>query len=385
MSLRRTIVTLDTTTVNVTEFCALHGISTWLFYDLRRRFATGGYEAIEPRSRAPRTVANKTSAEIEDLIVAKRKELLDAGLDAGAESIEFHLRDVVGLPSPSTIWRRLKARGFITADPSKAPKPATQRFNATRTNESWQLDDTGWHLADDAEVKILNTIDDHSRVLVVSAAMPTCTGAATLAVLAVAATELGWPARFQSDNAPAFRDVLRPALAELGIASARSRPNHPQTNGKVERFHQTLKRWLAKQPPAHTLTELQVQLDIFRYLYNHQRAHRGIDRRIPATVWEQAPKDGPANHPLTDPTTVHTGPVTNGMLAIGRRYRISLGAKHNNQHALAIITGTACHVFIDARLIRQLTLDPNRRDQPLHNRPGRPTQTTTVRKDPRHP
>jgi transposase InsO family protein len=370
MSLRRTIVEIDVSSMKVTEFCAQHGVSTWFFYDLRRRFAAGGVDAIEPRSRKPHTVANKTPAGIEDLIVAKRKELVDAGFDAGAESIAFHLRDVVGLPSTSTIWRVLKARGFIVADPTKAPKPKPHRFNASRANESWQLDDTGWHLADGTEVKILNTLDDHSRLLVASAAMPTCTGAATLGVLAEAATTLGWPARFQSDNAPAFRDVLGAALAELGIASAHSRPHHPQTNGKIERFHQTLKRWLAKQHAAHTLAELQTQLDLFRHHYNHHRAHRGINRRIPATVWEHAPKDGPANQPLLDPTHIHTGTITNGMLTIG--------ATHNHQQALTVITGTACHVFIDAQLTRQLTLDPTRRDQPLHNRPGRPTQTTPL-------
>src|SRR3954469_2282624 len=120
MSLRRSIVELDPVGFNVTQFCAEHGVSTWFFWDLRRRFAEGGLEAIEPRSRAPHTVANKTPIEIEDAIVAKRKEPLDAGLDAGAESIAFYLRDLPGLPSVSTIWRRLKDRGFIVADPTKA-------------------------------------------------------------------------------------------------------------------------------------------------------------------------------------------------------------------------------------------------------------------------
>lgn len=372
MSLRRTIVEVDTSTVNVTEFCSVHGISTWFFYDLRRRFAAGGYEAIEPRPRAPHTVANKTPAHIEDLVVAARKELLDAGLDSGPESIAYHLRDVEGVPSPSTIWRRLKARGFITANPSKAPKPSSHRFNAARANQSWQLDDTTWTIADGTEVKILNVIDDHSRLLVASAAMIRCTGAATLAVLAAAASVLGWPTRFQSDNAKAFREVLRPALAKLGIASARSRPFHPQTNGKVERFHQTLKQWLAKQPPARTVEELQVQLDIFRHLYNHQRPHRGIDRRIPATVWEQAPKDGPAAHPLEAPTQTFHCIVDTGTVFAGTQYRISVGAKYNQQPALIVITGTACHVFIHGRLARQLTIDPTRKHQTLYARPGRP-------------
>ena len=113
-------------------------------------------------------------------------------------------------------------------------------------------------------MKILNVIDDHSRLLVASNAMMTCTGAATLAVIAAAAAVLGWPARFLSDNARAFRSVLADALRHVGVGAGHSRPYHPQTCGKVERFHQTLKRWLAKQPRAATIDELQAQLDLFR-------------------------------------------------------------------------------------------------------------------------
>ncbi len=141
MSVRRLIVEVSTEGLNVSRFCAEHGVSTWFFYDLRRRYRLYGDTVLEPRSRAPRVVANKTSVELEDLIVAKRKELLDAGLDEGAESIRWHLRHVAGVPSPSTIYRILKARGFVVADPSKAPKRSRRRFNAERANECWQLDD----------------------------------------------------------------------------------------------------------------------------------------------------------------------------------------------------------------------------------------------------
>lgn len=242
-----------------------------------------------------------------------------------------------------------------------------------RANELWQLDDTGWVLADGTEIKIFNVIDDHSRLLVASTAMPVCTGAAALAALSVPAVSLGWPARFLSDNAKAFKHVLAEALAELGIAAGHSRPYHPQTNGKVERFHQTLKKWLAKQPAAVTLAELQTQLDCFRHLYNHHRPHRAIDRQFPADVWADAPKTGPADRPLGAPTTVYTSTVnTNGTLGAGRRYTISLGAAHRGQTALTVITGTACHVFIAGRLVRKLTIDPTRRVQPLYGRPGHP-------------
>jgi transposase InsO family protein len=375
MSLRRAIIEMDTSTVNVTEFCALNGVSTWFFYDLRRRHLVEGDVVLEPKSRAPHRVANKTPDEIEDQVVSVRKELDDAGLDSGPDSVQDWLvaRGLVKVPSSTTIWRILVNRGFITPDPSKAPKHTGRRFQAARANELWQLDDTAWELTDGTEVKIFNALDDRSRLLVASEAMLSCTGAAALAVMTAAAAVLGWPLRFLSDNASAFRHVLAEALAALGVDSTHSRPYHPQTNGKVERFHQTLKKWLAAQPRAGTLAELQAQLDAFRDFYNHHRPHRGIGRQRPAHVWANAPKAGPADRPLGAVTTVHQGTVTGGTVSARRRYKISLGAAHNGHQALTVITGTACHVFINGRLIRQLTLDTTRRNQPLHPRPGRPS------------
>jgi transposase InsO family protein len=386
MSIRRLIVEVDVDGLNVRQFCREHGVSTWFFYELRRRHAREGDAALELRSRAPRRVANRVSSGVEDLIVGIRKDLTDRGLDAGPASIWSSLRadsTVVTVPSESTIWRTLKARGLIVPEPRKAPKHAGKRFVAERANECWQTDDTGWWLADGTEVKILNVIDDHSRLLVASVAAFSVTGAWVLAVFAAAAAVLGWPARFLSDNAKAFRHVLADALAGLGVAATHSRARHPQTNGKVERFHQTLKRWLAKQPAADSLEELQAQLDRFRFVYNHQRPHRGIGRQRPADVWVNAPKTGPANRPLGTPSRIYTGVVHGGKLRLGSTWRISLGATHNHHHALAIVTGLNCHVFVHGRLARALTLNPDRIDQPLHPRSGRPT--LTVRDDPRHP
>ena len=178
-------------------------------------------------------------------MVLQRKQLEDHGLDFGPEEVAAALVGVVDSPpSPATVYRMLKARGLITAEPRKAPTRSHRRFNAARANESWQLDDMGWELADGTEVKILNIVDDHSRLLVGSTAMAVCTGAAALAAVAEAAATLGWPERFQSDNANTFRGVLANALRPLGVAAAHSRPSHPQTNGKVERFHQTAQKWL---------------------------------------------------------------------------------------------------------------------------------------------
>lgn len=378
MSLRRTIVDSDPKTFNVRRFCDDHGVSTWFFWDLRRRHRVEGDAVLEAKSRAPNSVANKTSPAVEDAIVAERKRLEEGGLDAGPATIAFHLGDLEGLPSEATIWRILKARGCIVDDPSKAPKASQRCFTAERANECWQLDDTGWELADGTEVRILDVLDDHSRTAVASVALPTCTGAAAFAVLTAAAAILGWPARFLSDNAKAFRNVLADALRPLGVAAGHSRPYHPQTCGKVERFHQTLKRWLNARPRAATIEELQAQLDLFRLIYNHHRPHRAIARRFPADVWADAPKSGPATQPIDTPTTVYDGTIHGGQITIGHRYRITVGARHTGQRALTVITGTTCNIFIDGHHIRRLTIDPTRRNQPLNPRP------TTVRKDPRH-
>lgn len=372
MSVRRLVVEVDLDGLNVSRFCAEHGISTWFFYDLRKRHGRG--ESIEPRSRAPHTVPNRTPERIEDRVVEKRKELTDNGLDNGPATIRWHLEQdgLEPVPSEATIWRILTDRGLIVPAPNKAPKHAGIRFVAARANESWQLDDTGWALADGTAVKILNVIDDHSRLLVASVATRTVTGASALAVLADAAVTLGWPARFQSDNAAMFRFVLADALAELGIAARHSRPGHPQCNGKVERLHQTVQRWLGKQPAAATIPELQIQLDVFRWIYNHERPHRSLNRQRPADVWTAAPKSGPANRPLGATSRLYNGIVHGGYLRLGDRYRISVGTKYHRQPAIAIVTGLNCHVFVNAKLARALTLNPDRVDQPLYDRPGRP-------------
>lgn len=382
MSVRRVIVEVDPATMNVTEFCRLHGVSTWFFWDLRRRHAVEGDVVLVPKSRAPLHPAGRTPIEVEDAIVAKRKELDDTGLDSGPASIAFHLRELPRVPSEATIWRILTARGLIVAQPAKAPKHRGRSWTASRANECWALDDTGWLLADGTPVKILNVLDDHSRYCVVSTAMlHSCTGAAALAALAAAAVFLGWPARFWSDNARAFKSVLAAALAPLGVAASHPRPYHPQGNGKIERFHQTVQKWLTRQPAAATVAELQAQLDRFRHVYNTQRPHRALGRRFPADVWINAPKTGPAVRPLGTATAVYDTVVHGGHCFAGR-YTISITTAYQGQRALTVITGTACHVFIDGQLIRRLTLDPDRRVQPIYHRLGRPP--ATERKDPRH-
>lgn len=376
MSVRRLIVSVDVNGLNVTEFCRQHGISTWFFYDLRKRWATEGEAAIEPRSRAPKTVTNRTPGWVEDMIVDLRKELDGLGLDAGAATIWTHLGERLpadtAVPSEATIWRVLTRRGFITPQPDKAPKHAYRSFAAAWANECWQIDDITWELVDGSVVKVITCLDDCTRLCPGLKAVETVNGQAAFEAFSGFAQQWGWPQRFLSDNAKAYKIRLAETVGALGVDHRHGRHYHPQTQGKVERFHQTLQKWLRAQPRAATLTELQTQLDAFVEVYNHKRPHRAIGRRTPAAVYAQTPKAGPADRPLGTPTSTHRVTVHNGVCHINKRYSITIGAAHNHHTAIVVITGLSCHIFIAGRLIRHLQLDPTRRHQPLYDRPGRP-------------
>jgi transposase len=160
------------------EVARAHGVSKSWVATLVARFREGGYEAITPRSKAPKTVPHRTSSELEDEIVALRKHLGELGVDAGAETIAHHL----GLrhervPSVSTIWRVLRRRGFLTPQPHKRPRSSWIRFEAQLPNECWQSDVTHWHLADGTEVEICNFVDDHSRLAIASRVFQVTTAA----------------------------------------------------------------------------------------------------------------------------------------------------------------------------------------------------------------
>ena len=375
MSVRKLIVEIDLEGLNVTEFCRQHGVSRWLFYQLRKRYAAYGDAGLEPRSRAPKTVPNRTPDWVEDVIVELRKQLSDDGFDAGPATIRYHLGQRVDdseVPSEATIWRILVRRGFITPEPKKAPKHAHRRFAAERANECWQLDDIEWELVDGTGVEIISIIDDCTRFSPMIKAVETVNGDTAFAAFAAGGNESGFPERFLSDNATEYRYTLARAVGALGVDHGHGRPNHPQTQGKVERFQQTLQKWLTAQTTAETLKELQTQLDTFRDIYNNIRPHRAIGRKPPATVYATTPRSGPKDRPLGTPTSIHTVTVSNGVVYINKQYTITIGAKYNTQTATVIITGTSCHIFIGATLTRQLQLNPTRRTQPLYNRPGKP-------------
>jgi transposase InsO family protein len=182
----------------------------------------------------------------------------------------------------------LSRHGLITPEPHKRPRSSFIRFEAALPNELWQTDATHWSLEGGRAVEILNMIDDHSRLVVAAVAFATVKAADVVAVFYDAAQRHGYPAALLSDNAAVFsggsrkgKVLLETELERLGIGAKHSTPYHPQTCDKVERFHQTQKRYLARQAPAASLAHLQLQLDTFAAYYNQHRPHRALDGRSP--------------------------------------------------------------------------------------------------------
>lgn len=360
---------------NLSEWCRRLGISRPTAYKWRARFKAGGPAALEDRSRAPKRSAGQVDRVVEDAVVAARKALADVGLDCGPASIRDRLI-VQGLvpPSEATIWRIGVRRGQIIPQPKKRPRRSYRRFTRDRPNELWQGDDTHYKLVDGQEVRIINLLDDHSRVNIDSLATVVCRSERIWECFSRAAERYGVPAEFLNDNgrawisSPGLAPVTFQAhLARLGVRHYHSAFYHPQTCGKVERFHQTQRRWLDAHPQAHTIAELQALLDEFRAIYNHHRPHRGIGRRHPADVWAAQPPATPAAPLPAGPARILTARVLNdGVVWIDAGYRVNVGTAWANHHVTVIRRGLDTTV-IDAttgEIIRHLTIDPNRRYQP---------------------
>src|SRR5437867_5668997 len=283
-----------------------HGVSQSWVGKVVGRFRQGGYEAIEPRSRAPRQIPHRTPPELEDEIVGLRKDLSDQGLDAGAQTIHYHpsLRHSA-TPSVSTIWRVLRRRGFVSPQPHKRPRSSWVRFEAQLPNECWQSDVTHWRLRGGTEVEIVNLLRDHSRLAVASRVLERASAPEVLEVFRDAGERWGLPAALLTDNGCVYTtwhrggpNVMQTELLALGIDYRHARPYHPQTCGKVERFHQTLKAYLARQSLAPTIATLQRQVDWFITYYNEVRPHRAKARKPPLVAFQARDKARPSGPKL---------------------------------------------------------------------------------------
>ena len=336
-------------------------------------YRAGGEEALVPKKRGPKVPANLTSFMLEDEIVAWRKRLAEDGLDAGARTIAWHLsQSGSAVPALSTIHRILRRRGFIVPQPQKRPRSSWARFESNLPNETWQSDMTHWHLQDDQPVEIINFVDDFSRAALSSVAVPVATAPEVVRVFYETAALYGLPASVLSDNAAIYTTAYRGShsgmeieLATLGITFKHGKPYHPQTQGKVERFHLTLKKWLAKKPAAATLVELQAQIDRFVHIYNEERPHtaRGCP---PMQAWRALDKaiieiDG---QPLSPHTRVRRDRVDQtGCFTLRYRsqlHHVAVGRAHKGKRILVLVADLDIRVIDENGVtLRHLELDPS--------------------------
>lgn len=332
-----------------TQAAARFGVGRTWIYQLLTRYKAGGLEALEPRSRRPKSNSRSLSNQMRTQIITLRKGLLVQGLDAGAASIAWHIEQGgVKSPALSTIWRILRAEALVTPEPKKRPKAYIQRFEAVQPNETWQSDFTHWRLRNGSDVEIINWLDDHSRLLLYCAVFKAITGKIVIDSFNACRNEYGTPFSTLTDNGNVYtarftkgKNGFEYLLSELEIVQKNGSPGHPQTQGKIERFHQTQKKWLSQQKPARTIEQLQVQLDEFRNVYNTKRPHRALEMKTPQRAYEATIKATPKQAKEKEHYRVRNDRVDQfGKLSLrraGKIHHLGVGVHHGHKVILMIV------------------------------------------------
>ena len=333
---------------NVSEWCRVNGVDRRTFCRHRQRIEQEGSWAL--RSRRPRTSPGAAPAAVAAEIVRLRGELAP---DNGADSIIAALGPVAAaqdwagrgwrVPHRSTVNKILKRAGLVTPQPARRPRSSWRRFAYARPRDCYQLDATEVKLADGTPAVVFDVLDDCTRLLAACRAADAETGAAAVAAITAAAAACGAPGIVLCDNGAALsggpargQGAFARAVTALGSRLIRSSPYHPQTCGKVERHHQTLKGWLAARPAPATVEQLQELLDAYRHYYNTRRHHTAI-RTTPQAAWDNAPsRGGPGHLPRQDDATVHKLTVRpNGTIGLGG-LAIGIGAARAGTKVTAI-------------------------------------------------
>lgn len=383
----------------VRDVAAQYGVSESWLYELLARYRAEGEAAFEPRSRRPKTVPRTTSAKVVALIVEYREKLTATGLDAGPDTISWHLEHHHGVTvSRATISRYLQAHGLVTPEPKKKPKSSYVRFAAAMPNQTWQADFTHYRLRrpdgrPGADCEILTWLDDCSRFALSVTAHHRVTGTIVVSTFRETVATYGIPASTLTDNGMVFttrlsqgkkgagtRNGFETELRRLGIIQKNSTPGHPTTCGKVERFQQTMKKWLRGQPEQPTTTDdLQTLLDAFAEEYNNHRPHRSLPHRAtPSTVYTTRPKATPSTGDRDDDThdrvrydkVDKAGKIT--WRYQGQMYSIGIGRTHTGTRVIVLSRDLEIRI-VDAttgELLRELVLDTSQRYQGTGRPPG---------------
>jgi len=361
-----------------------YGVSRQWVYLLLARYRSGGVQALGEQSRRPRSSPAATPQHVCEAVIGLRARLAADGLDAGAATIAVLLARA-GLPAPSvrTIHRILTRAGAVTPAPRKRPKSSYTRFEAALPNECWQADFT--HCATQAgPAEVLIWLDDHSRFITGITAHTRVTGPAVVTAFRAAVAAHGEPASTLTDNGVVFTArflkgvcAFELELADRGIVQKNGHPGHPQTQGKVERLNQTLKKRLAARPLPADIQALQALLDEFAEHYNNHRPHRSLQGRTPAAAYTARAKATPSHNPRPDWRIREDIVDTKGRITLrraGRLHHIGIGTQHKGKPARALTSGLDITIIdkTTGEILRELRLDPNKNYQPLGRPPGPP-------------
>lgn len=310
----------------VSTFCTEHDITRKTFYAIRARAREEGQAAaLEPRSRRPKTSPTRLSEDLKQEALKVRAALESSGLDHGPISVHDKMVSLgMQAPSPASLARIFREKNVARSEPTKKPRASYRRFVYPAPNACWQLDATEYVLTGGRKCVIFQLQDDHSRLAIASHVASGETSQAALAVVKKGIASHGVPQRLLTDNGAALNPSRRGLegqlvtyVTSLGIKAITGKPYKPTTQGKNERFHQTLFRWLDKQPLAATHQELQEMVDRFDLIYNNERPHQGLPGRItPRQSWDattvaDAPRPQPIAvlHETNAPAPVDPGPV----------------------------------------------------------------------------
>ena len=354
-----------------------YGVSKSWVQELVTRYRAGGKEALVPHSKRPKTNPRSMSAVMEERIIAMRKQLEDYGDDAGAETIHWHLTEGgFAPPSVASVYRLLQRRGFITPEPRKRPRASYIRFEASLPNECWQTDMTHWHFSDGTEIEILTFIDDYSRRVLACDVFWTVKGNDVRRVFARTCDVYGTPASVLSDNGAIYNARSRHGRAgfESDLIARRvlykhSTPYHPQTCGKVERWHRTLKKFLAKHPAANVVEMQAVLFEVVRH-YNEVRPHRARGRVTPLHAYDGRDKMPPGtlidqpHHRIRFDVVDVRGHVT--LRYLGRLRHLNVGWPYRGQPIrLYVVDEHVTIVTEDGVLVGEVVLNPEKDYHPI--------------------
>jgi transposase InsO family protein len=304
MSLKTELVMLaQADGANMAELSRRFGVSRKTAYKWLDRYREYGVAGLEERSRRPSGSPWMTEPAMEKLVVALRKPQ-----GWGGRKIARRLSDLghQNAPAPSTITGILRRHGLLNAEDSERSK-AWIRFEHPYPNALWQMDFKGHFALPQGRCHPLTVLDDHSRFNVVLRALDNERGAGVQATLIDAFRRYGLPERMTMDNGKPWGHepgsgvtALKLWWIRLGIRVSHSRPYHPQTQGKDERFHRTLKAELLKRREFVDLMDCQRAFDGYRNIYNLQRPHEAIELATPITRYCQSPRPYPERLPTID-------------------------------------------------------------------------------------